>query len=107
MLLDRTVFRMYVKDGCPYCDQAKHLIIGEKETSLSTIEVSDAPEIRKRIEEETGHKTVPAIYLGQRFIGGFSELQKMDDDGALDLLVLKEEISILKEENARLKRNLV
>ena len=78
MLLDRTVFRMYVKDGCPYCDLAKHMIIDKKETSLSTIEVTGAPEIRKKIEEETGHKTVPAIYLGQRFIGGFSELQKMD-----------------------------
>ena len=103
--MDETVVRMYIKESCPYCQMAKDKIIEEKKMSLHLVEVSNKPDIRDKIEKETGHKTVPAIYIGDEFIGGFSELQKLDEEGKLDPMLLKEEVRILRIENARVRRS--
>ena len=64
MLLERPVFKMYIKDGCPYCENARDIILTDLRTSLHLINITEQPEIRELIIEDTGQKTVPAIYLG-------------------------------------------
>ena len=103
--MDETVVRMYIKESCPYCQMARDKIISEKKISLHLIEVTNKPDIRDKIEKDTGHRTVPAIYIGDEFIAGFSELQKLEEEGKLDPMLLKEEVRILRIENARVRRS--
>ena len=106
MLLDRTVFKMYVKKGCPYCDKATKKIVEGLNSTLYTVDVTDEPELRQRVIEETGHKTVPAIWIGEDFIGGCDDLLKLCADDSFRVRVLTEEVSILRSEVIRLRRSL-
>ena len=106
MVGEKAVFKMYVKDGCPYCDKARDIIIGEEEKSLHVINVTNDPHLRETIAEDTGHKTLPAIFVGSKFIGGCDDLCELRDTGKLQLLTLQEEINILKEEVRHLRSSL-
>jgi glutaredoxin 3 len=37
--------------------------------------------------EKTGRRTVPQIYVGENYVGGFDELSKLDRAGGLDALL--------------------
>jgi|TARA_Y100000593_G_C4137882_1_gene250682 glutaredoxin 3 len=106
MLLDRTVFRMYIKDGCPFCDKAKDVILNDLNSSLHTVDVSEEPEIHELIIKETGHRTVPAVYLGTEFIGGCDDLVERSQSTDFRINVLREEVSILRSEVIRLRRSI-
>ena len=49
--------------------------------------VDDDPAFRARLLELTGGRTVPQILIGDRPIGGYSELRQLDRDGRLDELL--------------------
>jgi len=106
MLLDRAVFRMYVKEGCPFCDEARELIVTKLNSTLQAIDVTNHPELHNGIIEQTGHKTVPAIFLGDEFVGGCDDLKNSQDSAEFRVKVLTEEISILRSEVMRLRRSL-
>jgi len=106
MLLDRTVFRMYVKAGCPFCDKAVDKIRNELSSTLHTVDITNEPEVHQRIIEETGHRTVPAIWLGDEFIGGCDDLLNLCDSDSFTVKVLREEIKILRNEVIRLRRSI-
>lgn len=40
-------------------------------------------ELRDKLAEETGQRTVPMIYIGDEFIGGSSDLVKLHENGEL------------------------
>ena len=105
MFLERSVFKMYVKGGCPYCDKARDIVLKELKTSLHLIDVTDQPDLRELIITDTGQKTVPVIYLGDEFIGGCDDLVKLCEEG-IENRVLTEENRILKEEVRTLRRSL-
>ena len=105
MLLEKTVFKMYIKDNCPYCDKARDIVLKELKTSLHLIDVTDQPDLRKLIITDTGQKTVPVIYLGDEFIGGCDDLIKLCEEG-IENSVLREEARILKEEVRTLRISL-
>lgn len=71
---------MYSKEGCPYCENAKTLL-KRKGIPFQTINVS--PEMKEKVKAEINRKargkysgTFPAIFSGNRFIGGYDDLQK-------------------------------
>ena len=96
MLGAKPVFKMYVKDGCPYCDKARDFILQEMQMSLHTINITQDPHMREMIIEDTGQKTLPAIFLGGVFLGGCDDVIKSYEDGELELMALREENVILK-----------
>ena len=71
-----TLFIIYSKDNCSYCDKAKMWI--EEFFSDNTryyIEFKNPPQhVVDELKETTGQKTYPFIYCGKTFIGGYSEL---------------------------------
>tara|TARA_R110002020_G_scaffold288661_1_gene504106 strand:- start:2798 stop:3118 length:321 start_codon:yes stop_codon:yes gene_type:complete len=105
MLLEKPVFKMYVKNGCPYCDKARDLILNDLRASLHLINVSDQTDLRKLIIKETGQKTVPVVYVGDNFVGGCDDLFRLNETGELQLLALKAENEILIKEVMRLRGN--
>ena len=96
MLGERPVFKMYVRDECPYCDKARDFILNEMQMSLHTINITKDPHTREIITEDTGQKTLPAIFLGGVFLGGCDDIIKSYEDGELELMALREENAILK-----------
>ena len=54
MRTEETVFKMYIKDTCPYCIKARDYVTNELGASLHTIEVSKDSNLRQMIIEDTG-----------------------------------------------------
>jgi len=106
MLLQKAVFTMYIRDECPYCERACEIIVNEEKASLHVINITKDPHTRDLIIDDTGHKTLPAIFIGNEFIGGCDDLSALQEAGKLEKMILKEENTILKDEVLRLRRSL-
>ena len=106
MFFDRPIFKMYVKRGCPYCEKAREIILNNLKSGLHLIDVTSQPDLREMIIRETGQKTVPAIYIGDEFIGGCDDLINLVETGDIKMKILVEENCILREEIMRLRRSL-
>ncbi len=78
--------RIYTILSCPYCIRAKNIL---KERGLEFIEhVLDYKDDKawENLEERTGMDTVPQIFYGEKFIGGCSDLEDLDDKDQLKSL---------------------
>jgi glutaredoxin 3 len=78
---------MYATAWCPYCMRARSLFerlgVGYKE-----IAVDEEPEQRAdMVTRSGGHRTVPQIFIGDRHIGGFDELNALEHSGELRTLL--------------------
>jgi glutaredoxin 3 len=79
--------KLYTKDHCPYCDAAKRLF---KKLSIAVIEenLESNPKERERLSRLAGgYRTMPMIWIGDEFIGGFSEVNALNDRGELLLKI--------------------
>ncbi len=74
---------VYTKQNCPYCVRAKHLL-GKKGVTYEEISVEGRDELRVWLAETTGQRTVPQIFVGDRSLGGYTDLAALDADGRLD-----------------------
>ena len=76
---------IYSKDYCPYCTQAKNLF-SEKEVKYTEYDVTSSEAIQKEMMERSNGTlmTVPQIYINDELVGGYSDLQELDDAGKLD-----------------------
>ena len=70
---------------CPYCVAAKKLL-NKKGIRYEDILVSTG-EMRREIEQRSGQRTVPQIFINEKSIGGFDELSELEEDGLLDALL--------------------
>ena len=77
---------VYSKDYCPYCDRAKAMLKG-KGVAFEAIELQDNPGEFAKLKEKTGLMTVPQIFIGERLVGGYSDLADLDRSGELDKLL--------------------
>jgi glutaredoxin 3 len=76
---------MYTTQYCPYCVQAKALL-RHKGVAFVEIDVGGNDELRHRMIEASGRRTVPQIFIDDNAIGGFEELRCLDERGELDRL---------------------
>ena len=79
---------IYSADWCPYCNRAKKLL-ENKNIPYKEINVDQEEGAREKIIAQTGMKTIPQIFIGDHFVGGFSELSAIDASGELDKLLSK------------------
>ena len=73
---------LYTTPYCSFCQRAK-LLLKSKHVAFDEIDVSDDA-LRDELVARTAWRTVPQIFIGEVFIGGYDELQGLDDDGLLD-----------------------
>jgi glutaredoxin 3 len=73
--------KLYSTDFCPFCSAAKNLLKGKgvdfEEIKLTSFEDKAA------LTAKTGWPTVPQIFIGEEFIGGFEELRALEEKGDL------------------------
>ena len=67
---------------CPYCAAAK-MLLKKKGINYEDILLSTG-EMRRDIEQRSGQRTVPQIFINNESIGGFDELSALEEDGLLD-----------------------
>ena len=80
---------MYTTAVCPFCLRAKKLLEtkGVDVSKIVEIRVDLEPSRREEMTQKTGRKTVPQIWIGDTWIGGFDDLAKCDSEGKLDSLL--------------------
>jgi glutaredoxin 3 len=74
---------VYTKDSCPYCVRAKRLL-ERKGVAFEEVNVEGRDDLRVWLVEASGQKTVPQVFVGERSLGGFSDIDALDRAGELD-----------------------
>lgn len=77
---------IYSKTICPYCDRAK-LLLKNKGVPYTEINMDGKEEELKALKDRTGLRTVPQIFIEDHLVGGFTDLQALDQKGELDGLL--------------------
>src|SRR5690606_29742975 len=76
--------KLYTTPTCPYCVAAKQLL-GKKGYDYEDIDVARNPQLRAEVSKaQNGYPTVPMIFIGDEFIGGYQQLAGLDARGELD-----------------------
>jgi len=78
---------MYTTGVCPYCQMAKALLKQKGITEINEIRIDTDPQIRDQMMQRTGRRTVPQIYIGETHVGGFDDLNALNQAGKLDPLL--------------------
>ncbi|WP_037585350.1 glutaredoxin 3 [Stenoxybacter acetivorans] len=80
---------LYTLATCSYCVRAKILLNdkGISENDWTEIRLDGNPAGKTAMIERTGRKTVPQIYIGDTHVGGFDDLNALEQSGKLDALL--------------------
>ena len=74
--------KLYTTKSCPFCIAAKNLL-KMKNLRFQEIDLTSRTELRLEISTKYNWRTVPLIIIDDKFIGGFDELDKLNDEGKL------------------------
>ncbi|KAI0413068.1 putative glutaredoxin [Xylaria grammica] len=76
-IIDENAVAVFSKSYCPYCKQSKNLLndLGAKYFLIELDQDEEGAAIQAALAELSGQTTVPNIYIGQKHIGGNSDLQ--------------------------------
>jgi glutaredoxin 3 len=78
-----TTVKVYTKKACAYCTRAKALL-DRKGVAYQEVDVEGDDALRAWLVEASGQRTVPQIFVGDRSLGGFSDVDALDRQGRLD-----------------------
>lgn len=78
---------IYSKSYCPFCQRAIALL-DIKGADYKIIDVTDDKSLEQEMQQRSGRNTVPQIFIGPRLIGGCDDLFALDEQGALDPLLV-------------------
>lgn len=65
---------VWSKYNCPFCDQAKNLL-KSKEIAFEERKIGDGWTKEDLLEAVPTARSVPQIFLGEEYVGGFTELR--------------------------------
>lgn len=77
---------IYTADYCGFCHAAKTLLT-RKGLPFDDVDVTHDTAARRDVARRSGQSTVPQIFIGDKSIGGFTELQTLEISGELDELL--------------------
>jgi glutaredoxin 3 len=75
--------QVYSKKNCAYCVRAKALL-DRKGVAYEEIDAEGNDALRAWLAEASGQKTVPQIFVDGRPLGGFTDIDALDQQGQLD-----------------------
>jgi glutaredoxin 3 len=71
---------------CGYCYSAQRLLRA-RGIDFQYVDVTGDRIARLALYQRTGRTSVPQIWIGERWIGGFDELEALDEAGELSTLI--------------------
>ena len=84
------VVTVFTGSFCGYCTQVNTLLerrgIAYRERS-----VEDEPGLREELLARSGRRTLPQVFVGERYIGGADEIRVLDASGELTRLMQTKE----------------
>jgi glutaredoxin 3 len=81
---------VYTGSFCGSCLQVTSLL-ERRGITYSELSVEDHPGLREELLARSGRRTLPQVFVGERFIGGADELRALDASGELAKLIQTEE----------------
>ena len=73
---------IYTKNYCPFCSKAKTLL-DSLNLEYKEIDITDTPEKMEELSRMSGMMTIPQIFLGEKLLGGYSDIEKLNKEGKL------------------------
>ena len=78
---------MYSGTPCSYCEAAKALL-QSKNIPFEEIDVWKSKDKAKEMLQRTnGARTIPQVFIGDTYVGGYTELKTLENEGKLDSLL--------------------
>jgi glutaredoxin 3 len=77
---------MYKTLVCPFCLMAGALL-KKKGVTWREVDITHDVELRREMEERSGRRTVPQIFIDDLSVGGYDDLARLDRAGELDPLL--------------------
>jgi glutaredoxin 3 len=81
---------VYTGSFCGYCVRVRALL-ERRGIAYTEVSVEDHPDLRDELLARSGRRTLPQVYVGERYIGGAAELTALDQSGDLLRLIHSEE----------------
>ncbi len=98
--------KIYTTDFCSYCDIAKHLL--EKiEVAYEEINIHGDPAMRDQIEELTGRRDVPQIFINDQYIGDDDSLAALVHSGEIQSLLGSDQPTPVETKSNIEERNVI
>jgi len=77
---------VYTTEPCSFCARVKGLL-KTRELEFTEINLAKDPEGRAELARRTGMLSFPQVLIGDRLLGGFTEVKAAADSGRLDELL--------------------
>ena len=78
---------IYSGPMCNYCSAAKHLL-NKKKVSYTEFDIgADSSKMQEMQEKTNGARTIPQIFIGETYVGGYNELKALEVAGKLKSLL--------------------
>ena len=77
---------IYTTDPCSFCARVKG-ILKARGVEYHEVNLTKDPNGRLELVEKTGMMSFPQVVVGDRLVGGFSELLAAEEDGRLEQLL--------------------
>ena len=78
---------MYTSNHCPYCRNAEQLLKYKGLAIDQKLYIDQDADLLSEMMEKTGKRTVPQIFIGSIYVGGFDDLRRMDLSGELETIL--------------------
>ena len=78
---------IYTGPMCNYCSAAKHLLNKKKVNYTEFNIATDESKLKEMQEKTKGARTIPQIFIGDTYVGGYDELKALEIAGKLNSLL--------------------
>jgi len=78
---------IYTGPMCNYCSAAKHLLDKKKVEYIEFDIAIDPAKMTEMQKKTNGARTIPQIFVGETYVGGYNELKALEIAGKLDNLL--------------------
>lgn len=78
---------MYTGAFCPYCTMAKKLLATVGVSDIREIRVDQNPADFAEMQQRSGQRSVPQIFIGDTHVGGFTDLYRLHQQDELNDLL--------------------
>ena len=81
-----TPVTIYRTSYCAYCVMAKRLF-DRLQVAYTEVSLDDKDELRQELSRKYNWQTVPMIMVGDKFVGGYSDVAALERSGELGRLL--------------------
>lgn len=87
MAPEKPTVRIYTRGWCGYCVAARRLL-AKLEIAFDEVPLDKDRELRRSLSQANNNwPTLPMIFIGKHFVGGYTELSRLHRRGQLQALL--------------------